>query len=73
MAEINVLSEVNGSVWKILVKVGDSVEEDQPLAYVESMKMEIPVMASSSGVIAEVFVVEGQQVSEGAPILSIRE
>ena len=72
MAETKVLSEINGSVWKIVVKVGDSVEEDQPLAYVESMKMEIPVLATEGGVVTEIFVAEGEPIAEGAPILAIR-
>ncbi|MEP7299938.1 MAG: acetyl-CoA carboxylase biotin carboxyl carrier protein subunit [Caldimonas sp.] len=72
MAPISVLSEVNGSIWKILVAVGDPVAEDDPVAYVESMKMEIPVLATESGIVAEIFVAEGEPVAEGAPIISIR-
>lgn len=72
MANTQVLSEVNGSVWKIVVAVGDEVSEDQPLVYIESMKMEIPVVATESGVVEAIFVSEGDQVAEGLAILSIR-
>lgn len=72
MAETSILSEVHGSIWKIVVKVGDSVAADEPVAIVESMKMEIPVLAIESGIVVEIFVSEGQAVAEGAPIVSIR-
>jgi acetyl-CoA carboxylase biotin carboxyl carrier protein len=71
MAQTSVLSEINGSVWKILVKEGDSVAEDETLAVVESMKMEIPVLAPISGTIGTILVAEGQAVTEGLPLLSI--
>jgi acetyl-CoA carboxylase biotin carboxyl carrier protein len=60
-----VVSEVTGSVWKIEVQVGQSVSEDETLVIVESMKMEIPIGAPCSGVVDEVFVAEGEAVSEG--------
>jgi acetyl-CoA carboxylase biotin carboxyl carrier protein len=72
MAELKVLSEVTGSVWKILVAVGDSVTLDTPVACVESMKMEIPVLAPDDGVVVEIVVQEGQKVSEGDLIMTLR-
>lgn len=71
MPQTDVISEINGSVWKILVKEGDSVCEDDTLAIVESMKMEIPVLAPVSGTVGPVLVTEGQTVTEGIPIMSI--
>ena len=65
MAEIRVRSEISGSVWKIAVAVGDRVEEDAPLVILESMKMEIPVLAPDAGTIRGVLVQEGEAVSEG--------
>ena len=41
MANVEVISEVSGSVWKVLVAAGDTVAEDQEIAILESMKMEI--------------------------------
>jgi len=71
MSATVVKSEVNGSVWKVLVGVGDAVEEDQPLAILESMKMEIPVLAPCDGTVTAIHVEEGQSVSDGADVASI--
>lgn len=54
-----------GSVWRILVNRGDEIKEDQDLAILESMKMEIPIEARASGKINEVKVSEGDFVNEG--------
>lgn len=71
MKQTSVFSDLNGSVWKILVTEGDEVTEDDTLAILESMKMEIPVLAPVSGKVEKILVVEGQPVSERTPILSI--
>ncbi len=68
MADIEVLSEITGNVWKIVKSVGDSVEEDEPIVILESMKMEIPVSAPEDGKIKEIKVAEGEVVQEGAVI-----
>jgi biotin carboxyl carrier protein len=65
MAELRVRSEIAGSVWKIEVTIGDSVVEDDPLVILESMKMEIPLLAPRSGVVKEILVVEGEAIAEG--------
>lgn len=65
MADLRVRSEIAGSVWKIEVTVGDSVAEDDPLVILESMKMEIPLLAPRSGVVKEILVVEGEPIAEG--------
>lgn len=65
MAEIRVRSEIAGSVWKIEVAVGDTVAEDDPLIILESMKMEIPLLAPRSGVVREILVAEGEPIAEG--------
>ncbi len=65
MAEIRVRSEIAGSVWKIEVTVGDTVAEDDPLIILESMKMEIPLLAPRGGVVREILVVEGEPIAEG--------
>jgi len=61
---MDVLSEVTGTVWKVVVNDGDTVQEGQTLVIVESMKMEIPVEAPASGQ-ASVLVQEGSAVEEG--------
>lgn len=65
MAELRVRSEIAGSVWKIEVAVGDSVAEDDPLLVLESMKMEIPLLAPRAGVVKEILVAEGDPIDEG--------
>jgi acetyl-CoA carboxylase biotin carboxyl carrier protein len=61
----DVEAHITGTVWKIEVKVGDSVEEGDTVVILESMKMEMPVEAEDPGVVKEVVVEEGQSVSEG--------
>ena len=65
MAETRVRSEIAGSVWKIEVAVGDKVAEDDPLIVLESMKMEIPLLAPRAGVVREILVAEGEPIAEG--------
>lgn len=60
-----------GSVYRILVKVGDRVERDQPIAVLESMKMEIPVEAPVSGTVTALVVTEGDVVDEDTLIAVI--
>ena len=64
MNKIDVLSEVTGSIWKILVKVGDIVQEGDQLLICESMKMEIPVEAEEGGIIFEIKVNEGDLIKD---------
>jgi urea carboxylase len=59
---------VPGSVWKIVVPPGATVSEGDTLAIFESMKMEIPVVATSAGVLDEWLVSEGKPVAAGQRI-----
>ena len=65
MREIKVLSEISGSVWKIAAAPGDALDEEQPVMILESMKMEIPVLAPERGVLKTLCVAEGASVAEG--------
>jgi acetyl-CoA carboxylase biotin carboxyl carrier protein len=65
----NVEAHITGTVWKIEVAVGDSVEEGDTVAILESMKMEMPVEAEDEGTVKEILVQEGQSVSEGDPLV----
>jgi biotin carboxyl carrier protein len=65
MVDLRVKSEIAGSVWKIEVAVGDSVGEEDPLIILESMKMEIPLLAPRAGVVKEILVAEGDPIDEG--------
>ena len=61
----DVEAHITGTVWKIEVKVGDTVEEGDTVAILESMKMEMPVEAEDEGTVTSIAVEEGQSVSEG--------
>lgn len=60
-----VKSEIAGRIWKVLAGVGQTVAEDEQFIIIESMKMEIPVLAPKKGVIRELRVSEGDEISEG--------
>ena len=64
MAE-EIRAEMVANVWKVVKAAGDEVDEGDTLVILESMKMEIPVMAESSGVVARIAVDEGDVVQEG--------
>ena len=67
-----VTAEVPGNMWKVDAKAGQRVAAGDRLAIIESMKMEIPVLSPSAGVIAEVFCAEGKVVSAGQVLFSLR-
>ena len=58
-------THITGTVWKVEVAVGDTVEEGDTVVILESMKMEMPVEAEDEGTVKEILVAEGQSVSEG--------
>ncbi|MEK5270019.1 acetyl-CoA carboxylase biotin carboxyl carrier protein subunit [Aeribacillus sp. FSL K6-8394] len=58
-----------GNVWKIVVSVGENIEEGQDVVILESMKMEIPIAAEASGIVKEIHVKEGDFVNEGDILL----
>ena len=65
MAMIEAKSEVTGSVWKIVTTVGQKLEPGDTVMIIESMKMEIPVIAEDGGTVGEFTVAEGAPVTEG--------
>ncbi len=72
MADTTIRAEIGASVWKIAAPAGTAVGEDEPVLILESMKMEIPVMAPHAGTVVEVLVSEGQQVEEGQAVATLR-
>ena len=62
---------VNGNVWKILVKVGDKVEQGQVIAILEAMKMEIDIEAPASGTVQSIAVAPNDAVEEGQLLATI--
>ena len=68
-----VKSDISGLIWKIEVNVGDKVGEEDTLFLVESMKMEIPLMAPADGVVKEIKVREGDTINEGDVVALLEE
>jgi len=68
MATIQIKAEVSGSVWKITTAVGETVEPGGTLMIIESMKMEIPVIAEDGGTVQKFLVSETDAVNEGQPV-----
>jgi len=69
----DVTAELTGSVWKVLVAEGARVEADEEIMILESMKMEIPVVAPVAGTVAALLVAEGDPVDAGTPLARIAE
>ncbi|GGM95651.1 biotinylated protein TB7.3 [Thermopolyspora flexuosa] len=63
MAEVR--AEMVANVAKILVSEGDRVAVGDTLVLLESMKMEIPVLAEDAGTVAQIKVAEGDVIQEG--------
>jgi urea carboxylase len=61
-----------GSVWKLMVKQGDTVEAGDIIAVIESMKMECPLESPGSGTIAALYMQERQSLQPGTPMLALR-
>lgn len=64
MAE-EIRAEMVANVWKVVAAEGDAVGEGDTLVILESMKMEIPVVSESDGVVRQMAVNEGDVVQEG--------
>ncbi len=67
----NVEAPLAGNIWEVLVKVGDSVEEDDELLIIEALKMENPVYSPCDGTVKEIKVVKGEVVEEDNVLLII--
>ena len=63
MSEVR--AEMVANVWKVVAAEGDTVADGDTLVILESMKMEIPVLAETSGTLARLAVAEGDVVQEG--------
>ena len=66
-------AEAPGNVWKILVGPGDRVAAGDTLAIIESMKMEIAIPATQSGVVARLFVEPGRTLRAGDLVCALEE
>ena len=71
MAQEIVEVPITGKVVSVEVKEGDAVEEGEVICYIESMKMENPILAPVAGKITEIQISAGQVVETGALIAII--
>jgi acetyl-CoA/propionyl-CoA carboxylase biotin carboxyl carrier protein len=65
-------SPMQGNMWRVKVRQGDTVEEGQLLCIIEAMKMENEITAHKAGVVAELPITEGAAIAAGDPIATIR-
>ena len=68
MAQEIVEVPITGKLTSVEVKVGDAVQEGDVICYIESMKMENPILAPLAGQITEIQVSAGQVVETGTVI-----
>ena len=68
---VNVEAQVIGKIFKVVAKVGDAVEAGDEIVIMESMKMEIPVVAPEAGTVASINVKEGDAVEVGDVIATL--
>ncbi len=62
---------LQGNIWKVVAKAGDTVEEGQLICIIEAMKMENEITAHKAGVIADLPITEGAPIGAGDPIARI--
>ncbi len=67
----HVASNMAGVVLEYLVKVGDTIEVDQDVVTLESMKMQIPVQSLVSGTVKTLKVPEGEFVDDGDVLIEV--
>ncbi len=68
---VAVPSHIPGNIWKISIAVGDAVKDGDPLVILESMKMEVTVVANRPGKVREIRCVEGRPVNAGETLIVI--
>ena len=60
-----------GKIVKFDVKVGDKVGEDDQIAILEAMKMEMPIVSPAAGTVKEILVEAGQEVEADTVIATL--
>ena len=65
-------ANIPGNIIKVLVNEGDAVEEKQPIAIIEAMKMQTNILATAKGTVEKIYVSEGQQVKAGEMVAKLK-
>ena len=68
---MQVKSEIAGSVWKNIAEAGADLTVDDVIVILQSMKMEIPVVAPNAGKLTDIHVAEGDMIGEGQLIATL--
>ena len=71
MAQEIIEAPITGTIISIEVNIGDKVSEGDVLLYIESMKMENPILAPVYGTVSEINVTAEQVVETGAHLVTI--
>jgi acetyl-CoA carboxylase biotin carboxyl carrier protein len=71
VAVAEIRAEMVANVWKVVAAEGDQVDDGDTLVILESMKMEIPVLAEGAGTVTKMHVAEGDVIQEGDLIAEI--
>ena len=66
-----IIAPMPGTIWKVLVKVGDEVTENQPVVILEAMKMQNEIVSPSNGKIVAVHVSENDSIDVGGAMVTI--
>ncbi|HCD16908.1 MAG: acetyl-CoA carboxylase biotin carboxyl carrier protein subunit [Rhizobiales bacterium TMED83] len=69
--KVKVTSEIAGQVWKVVANVGDALAADDVIIILESMKMEIPILAPRAGTLAALHVGAEDMVSEDQTVAEL--
>ena len=68
---MNVTVPMVGKIVSVAVKSGDKVKENDPVATLEAMKMEMPVVAPTTGVVKQINVKAGDEVTADTVLMVI--
>tara|TARA_X000000368_G_scaffold219302_1_gene173032 strand:+ start:677 stop:886 length:210 start_codon:yes stop_codon:yes gene_type:complete len=66
---MKIKTEIQAVIWKINVEIGQTVDIDDIVVILESMKMEIPIESKYKGVVKEILIKEGDDVNEDQEII----
>ena len=69
--KVKVTSEIAGQVWKVVASVGDELAEDDMIIILESMKMEIPILAPCAGKLTALHVSAEDMISEDQAVAEL--
>lgn len=69
---LEVGANIPGNIIKVLVKEGEKVGANQPIAVIEAMKMETNILAAAAGTVERIYVSEGQQVKAGEMVAKLK-